>query len=489
MTQATITPPTTTAVPASAPTGALPTTEVQVSFALGWTMADLYQHGLPAQAHAPSPRERLPGIGALSPSQRALLRLDQIDADLSFLAHAIEARNLRVPASTDMRTAQADRTTSPEERRATIYAMHLQVLRTLTATDRRLGIAYGLGRALAETFRPAHDPGELAGRFMRERLDNLRGWLNDSASSLPAHGAKAVLAGLVRWEAWAANLQAQPPSPERWTQAGISLNATLRRQGELWRAVLSGEKAAGDMLSVDSYLKAADAMAQRALALLRPLLRRPAVYAPLGALVLLAAGLLAWGIASEGASQVVSGVVAAAAALGITWKTVGNTAQKLGEALEKPLWGAEVDAAAGEAMTYLPLAPVSEPRAGVLLDAPRLLHEIEPPPRRVLRPRRPRRSLPPRERAYLRSWALEAGYLESGESDADSQGKVGVRLTPEGRRLAAIPAGERGSVRAALGAGRGIAAPEASEDAAPLEGQQDEHSNTTASAGTGEEAS
>ncbi|HEV3070955.1 MAG TPA: hypothetical protein VGY76_05970 [Solirubrobacteraceae bacterium] len=477
--QATIVPRATPAAQAPVQAGALLLTEVQVSFALGWTMADLYQHGLPAQAHAPAPRAHLPGIGALSPAQRALLRLDQIDADLALLAHAIEARNLRVPTSTDMRTAQADRTMSPEERKATVYAVHLQVLRTLTATDRRLGIAYGLARALAETFLPAHDPDEMAERFRRERLDNLRGWLNDSASSLPAHGAKAVLAGLVRWEAWAANLQAQPPSEEQWMQARTSLNATLRRQGELWRAVLSGEKAAGDMLSVDSYLQAAAAMAQRALALLRPLVRRPVVYGPL----LLAVGLLAWGIASGGASQVVGAVVAAAAALGIT----GATAQKLGEALEKPLWGAEVDAAAGEALTYLPLAPVCEPRADVLLDAPRLLHEIDPPPRPALRPRRPQRSLPPREQEYLRNWALETGYLESS---ADAQGTAAVRLTLEGRRLAAIPAGEHGSVRAALGAGRGIAAPGAPEDAAPPEGQQDEHSDTTnASAGPGEEAS
>ncbi len=140
---------------------------------------------------------------------------------------------------------------------------------------------------------------------------------------------------------------------------------------------------------------------------------------------------------------------------GITWKTAGATAQKLGEALEKPLWGAEIDAAVGEALTYLPLLPVREPRADILLDAPRLLREIDASQAPPGEQSKSQSGMPIKEWVYLHNWAAAAGYIESG---AGAQGAERERLSHEGRRLADIPEQEKGSVRAALGAGRGMAA-------------------------------
>jgi len=472
---------------------------VRVALSLGWIMSDLYELGLPEQrpGRAGAAHKRLPGVGRLSPSQRALLRLDQIDAAVAALASIIQAHGLHVPATSALRTAQGEDELKPKERsvacRAVIYALHVNLLRTLTAADFRLGKAYGLGRALADTCRAPQSCEELEERFRRERLDNLRDWLNDSASNLPDHSAKAVLAGLVRWEAWVANLidampetveagvqdaeQKQQARAQEWARAEKPIATTLRRQGQLWRAVLSGEKDARDMLSADSYVQAADAMAQRALALARPLLRRPVVYLPLGALAAAALLLLGWGVASEGASQLTAGIATAAAALGITWKTVGATAQKLGEALEKPLWGAELDAAAGKALTYLPLVPVTEPRADILLDAPRLLHDtyILPKPSRARSPLR--QEMPVGEQTYLCNWAEAAGYIET---TVDAQGSEHKQLSQEGERLADIPPRERGTIRAVLGAGRGMTArgqeddPHAEEDGPHAE-EDDQH--------------
>jgi hypothetical protein len=427
---------------------------VQTALSLGWTMADLYAQGLPGPARPLPAREHLQGVGALSGAQRALLRLDQIDAALSSLSPAIQAHGLPVPGCADLRAVQANAEVDTREREAEIRALHVVLLRRLTAVDYRLGKAYGLGRALADTCRAPHEEAKLARRLGRYRLDNLRGWLNDLASALPAHSARGVLSGLTRWEAWVANLCAMPPAEGAWERAEESVEATLRRQGELWRAVLTGEKDARDMLSVDSYLKGADTAVQRAFALMWRFLKRPALAVPFVLLSAIAAGLLVWGVIGDGAAQLTAGIATAAATLGITWKTVEATAQKLGAALEKPLWGAELDVTVGEALTYLPVVPVREPRADVLLDAPRLLRGIGDS-------REPQAGgMPAAEQDYLRNWATAAGYIEAGNDD---RGAGYERLSHQGRRLAEIPAGERGNVRAALSAGRGIAPPEEQE--------------------------
>ncbi len=428
-----------------------PEMAVARAFSLGWTMTDLYEQGMPAQMHPPKPRERLPGAGKLSPSQRALLRLDQIDAALSSLSGAIESHGLRVPETGGLRDAQRYEETEAGKR-AAIYALHLELLRALTAADVRLGKAYGLGRALADTCRDSQSRAELEESFGRYRLDNLRGWLNDSASTLPRHGAKAVLTGLARWEAWVANLGAGSEPDTEWQEAAGEIHTTLHRQGEMWRSVLAGEKDAGDTLNTDSYLKAADTMTQRAFALAWRFMSRSALGVALLLLGLVAVVLLAWGLASGGASQLTTGIAAAAAALGITWKTVGTAMQKLGEALEKPMWEAELDNAVGEALTFLPLAPVREPGPHVLLDAPRVLRETYVPTRSAAGAR-PRQSISESERRYLLSWARAAGYVEPA---TDGAGAGGERLSDVGRHLADIPPSECGNVCAILGAGRGL---------------------------------
>jgi hypothetical protein len=477
---------TTPTAPASpAGTGPTPDEEaVRVAFSLGWGMVDLYREGLPRQTQFPTPGKRLPGVGRLTPSQRALLRLDQVDAAVSRLSKQIDAGGLHPPSTRALRTIKEDPDADSKQRKAAIYTLHVELLRTLTAADFRLGKAYGLGRALADCCQTAADLDTLVEHFGRYRLDVLRTWLNDAASYLPEHSAKAVLAGLSRWEAWVANARPQLTDPDAWEQHAELLAATLRRQGEIWRAMLSGEKNARDTLTADSYQKAAAALIHRGYTLARPFLIK---YGLALVFAILLVGVLAWAVLSNGTSQILTTIGALATALGITWTTVGGTAQKLGETLERPLWGAELDAAVSEAITYLPLQPVAEPRPDLLLDTPLYLRAVDVAQSptaaqlelvlsnrrgaagqkltrrdlwsggRWLRPWRPKS---PADVRYWLNWAVEVRYVAANPSEQDPESRDAERysLTPEGSRIAAIPSGERGTVSAALGAARTVVA-------------------------------
>src|SRR5262249_46285301 len=149
-----------------------------------------------------------------------------------------------------------------------------------------LGKAYGLGRALADTCRPGQEPADLQDSFDPYRLAQLRHDLDDLASVLPAHAAKAVGQSLTWWrdavfmadhsetgqkrrralvgvrtDAPALRTRAGRANPEISTASPIGNMITLRdavhRQGELWRVVLTGEQRPQDMLAPGDYLNAA----------------------------------------------------------------------------------------------------------------------------------------------------------------------------------------------------------------------------------------
>jgi hypothetical protein len=475
----------------SAPTGAEHSEDApalaaaRVAFSLGWGMADLYEEGLPKPSEDPKPGPRLPGIGRLADAQRLLLRLDQVDAALALLAKQIAAADLPAPSTKALRAVSADPDRDGDRFKLAVYALHVELLRTLTAADFRLGKAYGLGRALANSCDPPADIAALSERFSRYRLDVLRTWLNDSASNLPAHSAKAVLLDFSRWEAWVANAKAAIPDKTAWEESAGAIRQTLCRQGEMWRAVLSGEKQAADMLTGEGYLQAARTLMRRGLEIARPILAR---YLLLLGLLVIAISLIALWVFSNGTTQLVAGAGTLATALGITWKTVGATAQHLGEAVERPLWNAELDAAVGEALLNLPLDPIEEPHPNVLLDTPLYLRALEiaqtptaaglagvlaagrgPGGRRLaLRDRisaRPRQqhwqATSPEDVRYWLTWAVAAGYAQCTDATgSDGPGEPHYSLTAAGARLSKLPRNDHGALRAELSAVRKAASAE-----------------------------
>jgi hypothetical protein len=437
---------------------------------LGWTMAELYDHDWRPKTDLPAPADDLPGIGAFSPSQQAEMRLDAIDACLAALHDTLAAAGQDpLPSTADVRALYRDPNSQAEPAKVSVNKLHFDIARTLAASDPNLGKAYGLGRALSDTVRSPTDQADLVERFKHFRLETLRRWLNDLASDLPAHAAKGVLLSLSRWEGWAANVAVA--SGDEWAAARENVRRTLRKQGELWRAALCGEKDPRDALTADDYADAASDVARRGLAIAARVLARYGVAIALVVAVVVA---LAVFVVTNPTSQLVTGLGAVAAALGITWKGVGSVSERLALALGKPLWGAGLDAAVGEGLTALPVRPVREPVSDVLLRTPQYLRAcaiaaaagpLSPDSVSRVLGRRPlpgaRRSLglsdflttrasgrgwrsPDRDEIhYWFAWAEAADLIERGTDES-------LSLTAVGATVARIPPRQPGTVRAAL---------------------------------------
>ena len=279
----------------------------------------------------------------------------------------------------------------------------------MTAADFRLGKAYGLGRALAETaLRPdAKDPQILLQTVQRMfgpyRLANLLGWLADLKSAFPPHAAEAVRGSILAWAAWSKAPALQPALDElrrasdaevdgqalgparmrpytapaffrRWTISGSSASRepqarlvdwrsaedresvirALHRQGELWRALLSGEKDGIDSLSAEDYLWAADQLLGHVRRLTLRLLRRFWVTTAVVVLVLIVA--IVTILTVHAVPTTVAAVLTAAGAVGLTWNGLASgLGRALGQA-QRPLWESELDIAMATAVTRMPRA-------------------------------------------------------------------------------------------------------------------------------------
>jgi hypothetical protein len=300
--------------------------DVSRAFALGWQMAEL--HGRHRRGGGATPG-RLPGLSSLHAAERREILMRQIEAGIAQLVKPIEQAGLEPPA--------LDGEPTPEN----VRAFHVNVLGTLTAADYRLGKVYGLGRALADTCNEPDDAQTFQDVLERHRLANLLGWLDELTSALPPYAAGSVSRSLKRWRDHAAT---QPEVPRETLLA-------LRRQGELWRALLSGEKRGSDMLELDNYLDAAQRFADETGRLARGVLRRFPV------LTVLAVALLVIGVVLlvvvDSAASIVAGAASILAAAGLTWKGLGSAAGKLVARVEQPLWNAELDIAIGDAITLL----------------------------------------------------------------------------------------------------------------------------------------
>ena len=182
------------------------------------------------------------------------------------------------------------------------------LLASLTAADYRLGKAYGLGRALADTCRKPTDQPDILKEFGPYRIANLLSWLDDLSTALPPHAAHSVATSLQSWTTWAGGL-----SEGQITDDALR---ALRRQGELWRALL-GEKHGTEMLEIDNYLDAArDLASQMHSILIRTISRFKVLTAVVAALLAAGVTLLVIG----GSSQIVAGAGSLLAMLGLTWK-------------------------------------------------------------------------------------------------------------------------------------------------------------------------
>jgi hypothetical protein len=168
---------------------------VTTAFSLGWQMARLYD-GPTSSNTAPKPVDDLPGLSALPAASLVTLGLAQCDAALKRLA-AFLGNGTGLPTTAPVREQVSKTPKDGDQIRTAILALHIDLLVALAAADFRLGKAYGLGRALADTCASAGDDQAARKAALQHHLEPHRalvlvGWLDDLKTVLPAHAAAAV---------------------------------------------------------------------------------------------------------------------------------------------------------------------------------------------------------------------------------------------------------------------------------------------------------
>jgi hypothetical protein len=298
---------------------------VTAAFALGWQMAELFRPDRRSKGVSASAGD-LPGISKLTRSELQALGVDQVGAGIAKTGPSIIAAGLIPPDVAKLAIALT--TASDTERTSLIRAFHVELLSTLTAADFRLGKAYGLGRALADTTR---DPPEYKDELGWPRVTTLTGWIRELATALPPHAANPVAESLEAWSRAVAAGKVDDSSARR----------DLAAQGRVWRGLLSGERRATDVLEADDYVRAGVGMLRRTggLAL--------GAIAKYWWLALIAVVVFAVGIGLITTSGNGLGIGAGAAAvltsLGISWKGIGTSLGSATGKVEQPLWEAELD--------------------------------------------------------------------------------------------------------------------------------------------------
>jgi len=330
-------------------------------------MAELFHSDIPAST-APIPDtvpDKLPGISNLDSLARVSLLLTEVDVGVHRVC-GFDDDGFGVPDLSPLRAMLDAPSRRPDDVRLEILSVHCDLLAHLTAADFRLGKAYGLGRALGETtmLPSAKVRQSFTQPFDPYRMATLETWLSDLKSLLPDHASEGVRGSLRTWASWVAN-----PMMEVWSEKGrhvvddravdwastddqVRINGALGRQGQVWRAMLSGEKQGTDLLSTEHYVKAGDQLVDRLGDLLRQYLWRYK-WVLLVAVVIVAA-VVALVSALSLSSALAAGAATAVGAIGISWKGVGGTLGKALSMAERPLWDAALDASIVIAATRLP---------------------------------------------------------------------------------------------------------------------------------------
>jgi hypothetical protein len=249
---------------------------VCLAFQLGWDMSCLYHQ---ARTRSQAPKfaitknseekkvyPKLPAQSDFNGSQRTARRLTAVGAGLFRLTAAFERAGFQRPSTEEVRIAFETRG-ARDTLKERIFQLHTTVLVRLQAADARLGSAYNLGRALVAT-RECETAAELRSQFRAQRINGLRDELDDLVSALPVHAGHAVSMSLCWWQcALAPRLKGTEGDEQVRPAKG------LRRQVDLWRALLSGEKQGSDMLRAEDYTAAANRLLDHAASIAAVVLR------------------------------------------------------------------------------------------------------------------------------------------------------------------------------------------------------------------------
>jgi hypothetical protein len=252
---------------------------------LGWWMAEAFHYAdrrgrLLYPDRSPEVPAALANLNKIQPRDRLRMYIDGIDVHLMRLARIVpDAQNAppTEPARAGLKALDTANNEAADHLLIVLNGLHIDLLTWLQATDRRLGMAYGLGRSLFMTTRnhEAHLD-KLRAQFA-ERVIEIRKWLDQLASALPPYSAGVVRHSLGYWTHEVRTAAKAPDSQAILTK----LARRLPDQGDIWRGLLSGDLDGRVLLDSDDYADIAERLAmdnRRLLGLLsrRILLARPA---------------------------------------------------------------------------------------------------------------------------------------------------------------------------------------------------------------------
>ena len=256
------------------------TSSITTALSVGWLLAELRTElggdGLERLPTGSLIEETVPGSSGslLAAVPSATVRIRQIQAKLARLQDDLDqarvpkddsealTRLARLATAADVAgQATPARSSSRAALASLVEDVTQDVLANLTAASTRLGRAFGLGFDLAKTCQLAPDAQRdtFIGLF-GTRVVDVQEALADLASSLPEHASRGVSLSLAQWQHWAMN-PTLSKRPVVWPQEGVA--DALARQGQVWRAILSGEKLGTDMLGTQDYFDALDVFAEK----------------------------------------------------------------------------------------------------------------------------------------------------------------------------------------------------------------------------------
>ncbi|MFJ6151940.1 hypothetical protein [Micromonospora profundi] len=325
---------------------------VVTALRLGWWMADAYHHGQhaePSPAVATHPPAKLSNLTEMSTPRRMRMYLDGVDVALAQIAALTRhAGQLPDTSAARARLPELDRLPDldqpgPLDLESLLLALddlNVEVLRWAMATNLRIGLAYRLGRSLADTVRPG-DATQLLRRFNGRQIQLSR-WLDELASVLPPYSAAVVRRSLSAWAVVVERAgRGDPTEPD-----AAELSRELRNQGDLWRGVLTGGLHPRDLLDEEDYAVVARNLiirdrrlvAQAARGIFWPVL------VPLLVVLFAVVGVSAAAAAGSPTTRAAVALLGLGAGLAAIWRSVSGPALAVAAEVNRPLLDSELTA-------------------------------------------------------------------------------------------------------------------------------------------------
>lgn len=310
--------------------------QVETCFALGWHVAELY--ALPDRGDPPDDPQAehiLPLYRGLPADGRLTMLTNQVATDAQTIAKGLPPPAMPGFATLPSLLTDWKQAADPDARRrcldayrAAVKATDAALMADLLVRNFRFGKAYGLGRALCSI--TTQRGWEAAARLLGDETlaATVQGWLGDLKSSFATCATDTVVITFQQWRKVAAQT------------AGPQALSNLDRQGEIWRSLLSGEKACTDFLNMGDYVLASLNLVGQYARLAGSFLRRWWLGIGLALVVLVALGGLA--LAMNQAGGVFGAVAAALGLLGLTGASAGAAVRQALGLVEQPLWQIEI---------------------------------------------------------------------------------------------------------------------------------------------------